>query len=166
MIEHDVSTPIDLLDQVMDQVEVLMSYQRRAFCAQGPHRELSLPQLFLLISLHERGTLTVSALADLLGVTAPSASALIDRMEERGWVARERDAADRRVVHVSITEAGHTLLDDMVGMKRDRMRQVLSRMDAGELRHVAGAVAGLRRVLGEIPPAVECRPDQGSSNVR
>jgi DNA-binding MarR family transcriptional regulator len=125
-----------------------MSYQRRAFCAGGPHRELSLPQLFLLVTLHEGGTLTVSALADLLGVTAPSASTLIDRMEERGLVARERDAADRRVVHVTITEWGDTLLDEMVGMRRDRVRQVLSQMDAEELEHVIGAVRGLHRVLG------------------
>lgn len=140
----------DLLDEVMDQIDELMSYQRRAFCAHGPHRELSLPQLFLLITLHERGTLTVSALAELLGVTAPSASALIDRMEERGLLGRERDAVDRRVVHVAITEEGHTLLDEMVGMRRDRLRQVLTRMDPDELRHVVGAVQGLRRVLGEM----------------
>jgi DNA-binding MarR family transcriptional regulator len=158
MIEQETGHSLELLDQVMDQVEVLMSYQRRAFCAQGPHRELSLPQLFLLITLHERGTLSVSTLADLLGVTAPSASALIDRMEERGWVARDRDMADRRVVHVSITEAGHSLLDDMVGMKRDRMRQVLSQMDADELGHVAGAVAGLRRVLGATSLPDHCPP--------
>jgi DNA-binding MarR family transcriptional regulator len=79
-------------------------------------------------------------------------------MEERGWVARDRDMADRRVVHVSITEAGHSLLDDMVGMKRDRMRQVLSQMDADELGHVAGAVAGLRRVLGATSLPDHCPP--------
>lgn len=145
MIEQET----DILDDVMSQIDDLMSYQRRSFCAHGPHRELSLPQLFLLVTLHERGTLTVSALAELLGVTAPSASALIDRMEERGLVARDRDALDRRVVHVAISEAGHTLLDEMMGMRRDRVRQVLSRMDPEELRHVIGALQGLRRVLGE-----------------
>lgn len=149
MIDQRSEHKTDLLDEVMDQIDELVSYQRRSFCAHGPHRELSLPQLFLLITLHERGTHTVSALAELLGVTAPSASALIDRMEERGLVARERDAEDRRVVHVAITEAGHTLLDEMVGMRRDRLRQILSLMNAEELRHVVGAVQGLHRVLGE-----------------
>jgi DNA-binding MarR family transcriptional regulator len=149
MIAPGVERKRDLLDEIMNQLDELMSYQRRSFCEHGPHRELSLPQLFLLVTLHERGTLTVSALAELLGVTAPSASTLIDRMEERGLVARERDAEDRRVVHVTVTEEGHTLLDEMVGMKRDRVRQVLSRMNAEELQHVVGAIHGLRRVLGE-----------------
>lgn len=155
MIADSIRGETGLLDEVMNQVDELMSYQRRAFCAHGPHRELSLPQLFLLLTLHERGTLTVSALAELLGVTAPSASTLIDRMEERGLLARERDVDDRRVVHVSITEAGHSLLDEMVGMKRDRVRQVLSRMNMKELQHVVGAVEALRRVLGEAPDGAD-----------
>ncbi len=149
MIEQRIGQETDFLDEVLDQIDDLVSYQRRSFCAHGPHRELSLPQLFLLVILHERGTHTVSGLAELLGVTAPSTSTLIDRMEERGLLARERDAGDRRVVHVAITDAGHTLLDEMMGMRRDRLRQVLARMNADELQHVIGAVQGLRRVLGE-----------------
>lgn len=158
MIGQETNQETELLEKVLGRIDELMSYQRRAFCAQGPHRELSLPQLFLLITLHERQTLTVSALADRLGVTAPSASALIDRMEERGWVVRERDAADRRVVHVSITDAGDNLLDEMMGMKRDRVRQILSLMDAEELGHVVGAVDGLHRVLGELQQAESLPP--------
>lgn len=150
-VGQEVGQELDLITEAMERIDELVSYQRRAFCAHAPHRELSLPQLFLLITLQERGALTVSALADLLGVTAPSASALIDRMEERELVARERDAVDRRVVHVAITDAGHTLLDEMVGMRRDRLRQVLSRMEPEELQHVIAAVQALRRVLGDAP---------------
>ena len=149
MIESDVDQKSFLIEEVVGRLDGVMSYQRRAFCAGGPHRDLSLPQLFVLITLHERGPHSVSSLADLLGITAPSASTLIDRMEERGLVLRDRDATDRRVVHVAISEAGDTLLDVMMGMKRDKVRRILSHMTTEELEHVTGALRGLNRVLHE-----------------
>lgn len=140
-----------LADEAMAQIEALASYQRRAFCNHHAiHREVSMPQLYLLINLQEHGSLTVSEMADVLGVSAPSTSAIIDRMEERELVTRVRDEVDRRVVHVAISERGRKMVDELAGLKRDKVQQLLTGMDDEELGHVIHAIQALRRALDRL----------------
>src|SRR5688572_33436739 len=46
---------------------------------------------------------------------APDITRLVDRLAHRGLVERERPAENRRVVHVGITDAGCTLLEQLAG---------------------------------------------------
>ena len=65
--------------------------------------ELSLSQLHAIHVIHEYGSVTVSALAAALGVSPPSASAMVDRLVEKGLLSREPSRTDRRKVLVSIS---------------------------------------------------------------
>jgi DNA-binding MarR family transcriptional regulator len=65
--------------------------------------DLSLPQLHTVHVLHERGPVTVSELADALGVSPPSASTMVDRLVEKGLLSREPSREDRRKVLVSVS---------------------------------------------------------------
>ncbi|MEU1081514.1 MarR family winged helix-turn-helix transcriptional regulator [Streptomyces sp. NPDC005908] len=49
----------------------------------------------------ERGPVTTGRIAELTGLTTGSATRLVDRLERAGYVVRERDAADRRLVLVA-----------------------------------------------------------------
>jgi DNA-binding MarR family transcriptional regulator len=53
----------------------------------------------------------ITELAELEGLAQPTMTLLIQRLEQRGWVRRERDADDGRVVLVSLTDAGHATLE-------------------------------------------------------
>lgn len=81
-----------------------------ALCAQilDPHG-LSLPQWVILSCLWRHGPLGVSSLAELVGTGVPAASRIVDRMEDRGLVARQRIEADRRSIRVALTETGRAL---------------------------------------------------------
>ena len=52
------------------------------------------------------GTLTAGELAEKTGLTTGAVTGIIDRLEHAGFVRRERDAEDRRKVHVRIVPAG------------------------------------------------------------
>ena len=57
------------------------------------------------------------AIADRMIERAPGITRMIDRLEAKGWVARERRSADRRCVDCTITASGLELLaelDDVV----------------------------------------------------
>jgi DNA-binding MarR family transcriptional regulator len=43
----------------------------------------------------------------------PDITRLLDRLEERGFVARSRDRADRRVITTRITDKGQRILEDL-----------------------------------------------------
>lgn len=69
-------------------------------------------QMAILQTIYAR-PMTQSALAEEVGVSGATMSSTINTLETRGWVLRERDAADRRVVWVKITLEGRSVLDTM-----------------------------------------------------
>lgn len=71
--------------------------------------DLTLPQWVVLSCLWRDGPLTVGTLATLAGTGLPATSRLIDRMADRGLVARRRATSDARVTVVEATQAGQAL---------------------------------------------------------
>jgi DNA-binding MarR family transcriptional regulator len=64
----------------------------------------------------------------------PDVTRLLDRMEEAGLVARERDAVDRRVVTSRITDGGLALLEKLEAPVARAHEQQLGHMTKTELR--------------------------------
>jgi DNA-binding MarR family transcriptional regulator len=52
---------------------------------------------------------TPVALSRLLGIDSGSVTRTLDRLEREGFVRRDRNSADRRVVNLTLTEAGHNV---------------------------------------------------------
>jgi DNA-binding MarR family transcriptional regulator len=140
----------ELIERAMDQLEVLVSYRRRALCARTPLRDISVPQFHALVLLQERGALALSELAHCLGISAPSATSIVDRMEEHGYASRVRDAADRRVVHVGITDQGRAVVEEMMGTQRDHTLRLLELMTKEELQAVTQAISAVQNALGRL----------------
>ncbi|MFF5233421.1 MarR family winged helix-turn-helix transcriptional regulator [Dactylosporangium sp. NPDC000521] len=65
-----------------------------------------------------------SQLADVLGLTRGALSARLAPMEEAGLIDRTSDTADRRRVHVRLTEAGSAAFEQQAG-REDRDESVL-----------------------------------------
>jgi DNA-binding MarR family transcriptional regulator len=57
---------------------------------------------------------TPATLAERAGVTRATMTGLIDTLERDGWVERTPDPADRRVIHVSLTTEGQSVIDAML----------------------------------------------------
>lgn len=74
------------------------------------HDHLSVPQFLIVSHLHDRD-LTMSEISEILQVTNGAATGLVDRLEKRKVVQRVRSREDRRVVWVSITRAGKSLIN-------------------------------------------------------
>lgn len=71
----------------------------------GVHKS-DLRALSFLMHREEEGVETTpSDIAKHLGISSPSATALVDRLAKQGHVARKRSTTDRRSVHVVATES-------------------------------------------------------------
>ena len=86
----------------------------------GSRHELSRTEGGVLRTL-SAGPRRITELAELEGLAQPSMTLLVRRLEERGWVKRDRQPDDGRVVVISITDAGTTALE----LFRDEYRAVL-----------------------------------------
>ncbi|MEO8243769.1 MAG: MarR family transcriptional regulator [bacterium] len=70
---------------------------RKRFEERSAQIGLSSAQWRMLLLVCKMGSAQQSRFADLLEIEPISASRLLDRMEQQGWVTRENDPNDRRV---------------------------------------------------------------------
>lgn len=70
---------------------------------------LTYPQYLALLVLWETEGITVKELGNRLFLDSGTLTPLLKRMEAAGLVARQRDAADERLVRVTLTDAGRAL---------------------------------------------------------
>lgn len=82
------------------------------------HEGLSLAHTTLLSYLDLDGT-HITVLAERTGMTKQSMGQLVTELEQRGYVARKDDPADRRATRVTFTEAGWRFLLDAWAIKRE-----------------------------------------------
>ena len=70
---------------------------------------LTYPQYVVMMALWEEDDLSVKALGEKVGLDSGTLSPLLKRLEQMRYVARRRDAADERVVFITLTEDGRAL---------------------------------------------------------
>jgi DNA-binding MarR family transcriptional regulator len=96
-----------------------------------------------LINTH--GPLSPTALARRAGLHAATTTGVLDRLERAGWVARERDPADRRASLVrALRDRNAELLELFAGMNSS-VDQICADYDDAELERLA---TFLRRTAG------------------
>jgi DNA-binding MarR family transcriptional regulator len=98
---------------------------------------LSLAASFVLNRLHREGPSRLTDLAAKEGVSQPSMTQLIQRMERHGLVARRTDPEDGRVALVVVTEAGTTILHGRRQVRRERLAELLTTLTPDEARALA-----------------------------
>ncbi len=76
---------------------------------------LTVTQLRLIGHLREREGLSNAELADLLYVTRPSVSALLERLERGGFIRREVSPTDRRGIRIWLEDSGREAFDSARG---------------------------------------------------
>jgi MarR family transcriptional regulator, 2-MHQ and catechol-resistance regulon repressor len=74
-------------------------------------RGVTLPQFGVLEALLHRGPMCQRAIGEKLLRTGGNVTLVIDNLEKRGWVRRERRADDRRMVMVELTAKGRKLIE-------------------------------------------------------
>jgi DNA-binding MarR family transcriptional regulator len=130
--------------------EFVLAIRRSQARNQGAPGDLTLAQYYLLGALAESDSLSVSHLAEAAGVAPPTVTRLVDGLERAGLLCRERSAADRRTVHVSLTKSGREQLRRRRQQLANRRRRLYERLEPGEreqserlLRHLAELVREL-----------------------
>ncbi len=118
--------------------------------------ELSLTQIKLLHHLEEaERELTLKEGAELVGVSLPAASRMVDDLFRRGFVERHEDATDRRMKRVNITDAGRAVIRRLNAARLAGFQQFAQSLTDAERRALAPA---LHELLQRADIAA-CRPE-------
>jgi len=145
-IDGDDPTATDRAERDALEDAVAARYDELMTCVASGHApefltlDVTMAQMKALYVVASRGSLHISALADLLGVTLSTTSGLVDRLVDQALLERRHDELDRRHVVVRVTQAGTGLLERMRELSSRRVRSMLGSIDDEDL-------AALDRVL-------------------
>ena len=126
---------------------VLELYPRIYFACHTRHvrdpatgASLSAHQVSILDHLSASEPTSLAELAAHMGVTASTMSLSIDRLEDEGYVERNRDRADARRLRLLLTRKGQRIRDAHSVLDAGKVEAMLSRLTSAER---ADAVRGL-----------------------
>ncbi len=71
--------------------------------------DLTYPQYLVMVTLWQKDRQTVGQIGAQLYLESSTLTPLLKRLEAAGLLARQRNAADQRQVHVALTEQGRAL---------------------------------------------------------
>lgn len=108
---------------------------RRTFSTLVDHHGITLQQYNVLRILRGAGdrALPTLTIAERMIERTPGITRLLDRLERKGWVSRQRASADRRQVLCRITPAGLDLLTELDGPMNEADDHCLTELDETEL---------------------------------
>lgn len=90
------------------------------------------PQLGCLLAIRESGPVTTTRLAHQVYLSPSTVVGIIDRLEEKGLVARQRSRADRRQVRIAITVEGEKLAASAPSLLQDTLADALKKLPEPE----------------------------------
>jgi DNA-binding MarR family transcriptional regulator len=112
--------------------------------------DLTFTQLRALSVLARKQPQRMSDLADALDMTPASASALVDRIDQRGFVTRRSDPDDRRTVLVELSRRGQRILDVMERGSSDHFSRLIEKMTPSERDALATTLRAFLRVGADV----------------
>lgn len=117
------------------------------------YRECSItsPQFLCLHCLSGSGSQTLSSLAGELNLGISTTNGIVDRLETKGLVERNRSRQDQRKVILDITEKGRQVLGTIPELMRDHYRQAFGKLDTRDQQLLAELLGQLAQKLD--PPA-------------
>jgi DNA-binding MarR family transcriptional regulator len=134
---------------VMETVPKVMRAIREEMRRQGAPL-LTIPQLRTLAYLHRRPGSCLFHVAEHLGVTRPTASAIVERLVQRGLVTRTENPQERRRVILRPTPLGTLLHQRVRQSTHGWMVTALSRLSPERLRQITQGVTLLAEPFKEL----------------
>jgi DNA-binding MarR family transcriptional regulator len=145
----DAPTPIDCAHAIIEITPRLVRLLRQDLRrhSAGLFTE---PQFRVMAYLFREGPQCLSALADYQGVSLPTMSKLIQGLESRDLVSRQRDPEDRRRVMLDLTDEGEVAYEGLLRHTENHIVDWISEADAEQRREIVGAFESLDEMFSQI----------------
>ena len=116
----------DLTKILLDWSAMFMRLSMRDFIQYSRSHGLSLAQLNVLMHIYYRGPLEVTQFVELLQISPPAASQLIERLVQSNLVVRTETLNDRRIRMVSLTETGRKIVEESISTRQHWLESLLT----------------------------------------
>ncbi|NND67618.1 MAG: MarR family transcriptional regulator [Halioglobus sp.] len=134
----------------MDHLDLVLTSLRRVIRATDLHSKrlakvsgLTAPQILLLQAIRRLEGAAIGELANEVSLSQATVTTILDRLEKRGYVERERSTVDKRKVHVHLTDQGIEALRDAPTPLQEHFARQFNDLQAWEQTML---IAALQRV--------------------
>jgi DNA-binding MarR family transcriptional regulator len=103
------------------------------------------PQLITLLTVKKYEPVTASAIARHIHLSPSTVIGILDRLEVKGFITRDRDLKDRRFIWISLTEQGKVLASNAPSPLHDILADAIFKLPEVELVTI---VESLERIVG------------------
>ena len=108
---------------------------------------LTTPQLLVMQAIEKEGAPSTSALARHIVVSQATVTRIIDRLERAGLVRREKSSTDKRVVNVSLTDAGRVKLEAAPEPLQSEFLREFRKLDAWEQHMLKASLLRIAKMM-------------------
>lgn len=98
---------------------------------------ITAPQLVTLLAIAEHGPVTIAALSTEIHLGPSTLVGIIDRLEDKNLVVRERDRLDRRKIYIKATREGESFLSSAPSPLQEKLARALERLSPLEQSTIA-----------------------------
>ncbi|MBV8087200.1 MAG: MarR family transcriptional regulator [Chloroflexi bacterium] len=109
--------------------------------------DMTMPQMAALHVIWQNRRVNGRQLADHLHVSPPAVVKVCDRLEAGHFIRRVRDASDRRVQWLELTESGAAMFQRLGAVKREHLAPALRGLPPAEQDHLAVLLDTLANAL-------------------
>ncbi len=91
------------------------------------------PQLISLLIIEEHEPVTATAIAGHIHISPSTVIGILDRLEAKGLIRRERDKKDRRLVQITLTDQGRGLIISAPSPLQGTLAEAMDKLPESEL---------------------------------
>jgi len=125
-----------------------------AFSSQG----ITFQHWVVLMHLRDGVAMTTATLCVELRHDSGAMTRLIDQLEERGFIGRRRQSADRRIVDLELTPAGRKMAESLIPLAVDTLNGALAGFTKAEVQQMQGLLRKIITRVGELNAESESTP--------
>lgn len=111
---------------------------------------LTRTQWLALVRVHRQPGASQSELADMMEIEKAPAGRIIDRLEEKSWIERRPDPADRRVNRIYLTALGERIHAAITPIAEATVHDALAELSRADRKHVTQLMARVKLRLSTL----------------
>ena len=117
-------------------------------------RGITIPKFFLMKFLYYHGRRKTSEISELLGISLPAVSEILNSMENENLIIRTHDENDRRIVAIELSQEGKALVNSLEKHNQGLIEEALNSMP---VENFEIAVDFLGKLTGILHNSVESK---------
>ena len=133
----------EIMQSLRRIIKSLQDYSQKVYSYFG----VTGPQLWVLKTIYQSGSLSLGELSKRMYLHPSTITGAVDRLEKKGYVLRDRNAEDRRVVKVRLTSKGNRLAKKGPNPVQGRMIYGLRKLKEDELSLINQSVEKLVEIM-------------------